>query len=222
MTEIISQLWSFIQAFWHAFTLALRLNPEIMQQVAQDPTTGRAVLVVVLMGGISQLLGQSVVLFVNKVSPTRFALSLLIGGVLFFMNIVIWAVSIWITGTFLFLEQPSLASIVRLVGLGHAPYTFGVFGLIPYLGTGILRVISAWSFLIVLTAVQISFNVSFVAAIVCVGVGWVVITVLTQTIGRPIVAVREWLIARVAGTPLEDRVQDILTNFNTPRPGGQP
>lgn len=222
MAEIVSQLVSFVQGLWGVFTLALQLSPDVMRRVAQDPTTGRAVLAVVLMGGISQLLGQSVVLFVNKVTPTRFMLSLLIGGVLFFVNILIWATVIWLTGTFLFPTQPTLETTIRLVGLGHAPYTFGVFGLIPYLGTGILRLISVWSFLIVLGAIHISFGVTFAAALVCVGVGWILITVLSNTIGRPIVALREWLMVRVTGTPLEARVQDILTNFNAPRSGGQP
>lgn len=222
MTEIVSQLWSFVQAFWDALTLALRLSPAVMRQVAEDPSLGPAVLLVAVVGGISQLLGQSVVLFVNKVSPARFTISLLIGGLLFVVNIVIWAISIWLTGTFLFSSQPTLATTIRLVGLGHAPYTFGVFALIPYLGTGILRLISAWSFLIVLTAVHINFDVTVVAALICVGLGWVLITVLTQTIGRPIVTARRWLIRRVTGTPLEARVQDILTGFNSPRPGGQP
>jgi hypothetical protein len=172
------------------------------------------------------LIGQSVILFVNRVSPSRFLVSLLVNGILFSISLVVWALSIWVVGQWLYPNDISIGTVMRLVGLGAAPYLFGFLVLIPYMGNFIGRVLSVWSFLIVLAGILHLTGGLLWPALVCVGLGWLLIALLTATIGRPIVALRNRIFRQVSGTSLDASVADILSEFakdapaNTKTEGG--
>lgn len=200
---------------------ALRLNPRVFELVQSYPDSGWVILMVAILGGASLLIGQSVILFVNRVRPGRFLVSLLVNGLVFAIGLIIWALAIWITGRLLFPNDIPFSIVVRLVGLGAAPYLFGFLVLVPYMGNFIGRVLSVWSFLVVLAGITVLAGGNFWIALVCTGIGWLLITVMSVTIGRPIVALRNRLFKTVTGTSLDASVADILTSYATDeRPAG--
>jgi hypothetical protein len=192
---------------------ALRLNPRVFEIVAQRPNANGIIWLIAILGGASLLIGQSVILFVNRVSPSRFFVSLLVNGLLFSISLLVWGLSIWGVGQLLYPNDISIGTVMRLVGLGAAPYLFGFLVLIPYAGNFIGRVLSVWSFLIVLAGILSLTGGLLWPALVCVGLGWLLITILTATIGRPVIALRNRIFRRVAGTDLDASVADILTEF---------
>ncbi|NJM09037.1 hypothetical protein HC891_26830 [Candidatus Gracilibacteria bacterium] len=194
---------------------ALRLNPRVFEIVARANNSNLVILMIAILGGASLLIGQSVILFVNRVSPTRFMISLLVNGILFAINLVIWAIAIWLVGQVLFPNDIPLGTVMRMVGVGAAPYLFGFLVLIPYMGNFIGRMLSVWSFLIVLAGITVIAGGAFTPALVCVGLGWLLIVLMTATIGRPVVALRNRLFRAVAGTDLDASVADILADFAT-------
>ena len=119
---------------WHGISMALRLDPHVFEVVDQYPQSTWVILVIALLGGASLLIGQSVILFVNRVKPGRFAISLLLNGIVFTISLVVWAVCIWIIGWLLFDHPPTMRVTTRMVGLGAAPYVFGFLVLVPYAG----------------------------------------------------------------------------------------
>lgn len=208
---------------------ALRLNPLVFEIVESGPNAGWVIALIAILGGASLLIGQSVILFVNRVRPARFVVSLLVNGLVFTISLSVWAVAIWLTGKLLFPNSIPLRTVARMVGLGAAPYIFGFLVLIPYLGSFIGKVLDVWSFLVVLAGITYLANGTLWPALVCTGVGWLLVTVMSLTIGRPIVALRNRLFKRVAGTSLDASVADILTGYATdergpaaPTKGGRP
>lgn len=201
---------SYLYHLWLAIIMALGLRPEIAQAVERYPESGRIVLGVVFLAGISMLIGQSVVLFLNRVRPRRFVLSLLANGVLFIMSGAVWALAIYLSGRWLFAESPSFGLVVRLVGLSFAPQVFGFLILVPYAGPFIQRVLYTWSLLIAVGAVRFSFGVGFFPALLCVAIGWLLLWLLTVSIGRPLVMLRNRIAHAIAGTRLEASTQEIL------------
>jgi hypothetical protein len=182
---------------------------------------------VAVLAGASTLLGQSVMLFVNRVRPTRFAASLLLNGVLYTLSLVGWGASIWLVGTALTGQDVTLGAALRVACLSAAPLVFGFLVLIPYVGLAVDRVLHVWSFLITLVLVERGFQLELLPAVVCTGLGWLLLQLLTHTIGRPLVALRTRLWHRVTGSPLDARVQDILVEFGSEdvgrrRPEGRP
>ncbi|NCC37571.1 MAG: hypothetical protein EOM24_37010 [Chloroflexia bacterium] len=203
---------------------ALRLNPRVFDIVERYPNTNWVILMIAFLGGASMLVGQSVILFVNRVRPGRFVLSLLVNGIIFATSLLIWAIAIWATGQVLFPNDISFRTVMRMVGLGATPYLFGFLVLIPYLGTFIGRVLSVWSFLVVLAGITFLANGALWPALVCVGLGYLLVTVGSATIGRPILAVRNWLFKTAAGTTFDLALDDVLDRFaneKSPPKGGR-
>jgi hypothetical protein len=81
----------------------------------------------------------------------------------------------------------------------------------PYVGSVLSKVLYVWSLIIAVNAVEYAFGLSFAAALACVGIAWLLMMLLTNTIGRPIVAVRNRLWERVVGTQRDVRVIDVIS-----------
>jgi len=206
---MLEYLWS----VWRAIQLGLRLEPDVVDIAGTHPNAGGVVFGVVVVAGISLLIGQSVILFANQVRPGRFALSLLINGLLLVAGWIMWSAVVWITADFLFDESPRFVLVLRLIGLSYAPLVFGFLILMPYLGPFVQRVLYTWSFLIALKAVALVYQVGFWPALACVGIGWLLTMALTATVGRPVVALRNRIWHYFTGTAKGLSVQEILQQF---------
>jgi len=163
----------FFQQFWHLIAEVLALNPEIYTKLAESPYSRIIALLIFLAAGLSQAIGQSFVLFVNRVRPLRFFLSLGVAAFLFAFAYIFWAWSIWFVGHFIFRAQLQLPSVMSWVALSYAPQLFGFLVALPYLGIPISVVISIWSLLSLVTGLQNLGSLSFWMAFACAGLGWV-------------------------------------------------
>ncbi|MBP1468866.1 hypothetical protein EYB53_024360 [Candidatus Chloroploca sp. M-50] len=203
----------YLSNLWRVIIQAMLLNEQVFAGVQNLPRSGLLTLGIALVGGISQLIGQSVILFVNRVKPGRFAFSLLLGGLTYFIGILIWGTTIWLSGRFLFGSEASYLTVLRIVTLGAAPFVFGFLVLIPYAGVFIGRVLWVWSLLIVISVVNFTYGFNFWQGAIVVGAGWLLMMIMTATIGRPIVALRNAIFKRVVGSKLDATTRDILTAF---------
>ncbi len=209
-------MFEFLRYVWLGITRSMALDVRVAEFVDQYPESRLIVLVIAILGGAGLLLGQSVILFVNRVRPSRFALSLLINGLVFAISLLIWGIAIWAVGSLVFPTEPGLGLVLRLVGLSAAPYVFGLLVLIPYLGEFIYRVLSVWSSVIAAGVTAYSFQVSWWPAFLVVGISWLVIWVMSNTIGRPVLAARNRLWRAASGTRMDATVADILNQFAAP------
>lgn len=206
---------------------ALTLDPKLYAVVDEYPDTRLVVLGIVFLAGASMLLGQSVVLFINRVRRGRFLISLALNGLMFIISYIIWGLAIWLVGTLLFPVAPEVGAVVRLVGLSTAPLVFGFFILIPWMGPFIGKVLNIWGFLILVSVIEVAFQVGLVRALVCVGLGWLLMLGLTRFIGKPFIMLRNFLWTKVAGSPLDANTQDLLLDFSKAKdspvllPGGK-
>jgi hypothetical protein len=203
-------MFEYLWSVWQAIQLGLNLQPDMVQIAETYPNAEWIAFGVVMAAGISVLLGQSVILFLNQVTPGRFIISLVTNGLLLGIGWLLWSASVWAIGNWLFDETPSFNLMVRLVGLSYAPLVYGFLILLPYLGPFVQRLLYTWSFIIALRAVAYTFQVGFFPALLCVGLGWLIIMLLTATIGRPLVAFRNWFWYRVTGTRLDTSAQELL------------
>lgn len=213
MFEFFQGVGDYLYYLWRVITQAMLLNETTFANVEQLPRSGLLTLGIAVIGGVSQLLGQSVILFVNRVKPGRFAVSLLLGGLVYFIGILVWGTAIWLSSRLLFRVDDSYATVLRMVTLGAAPFVFGFLVLIPYAGAFIGRVLGVWSLLIVLAAVNFTYGFTFWQGAVVVTLGWLLMMLLSNTIGKPVVALRNVMFRKVVGTSLDATTRDILTAF---------
>jgi hypothetical protein len=214
MLNFIQDILTYFDYLFRVIHYALTLNPDLYNTVATNPRSSWLVLGVVFLGGASVLLGQSVVLFVNRVRRGRFLFSLALNGVMYIISYFVWGVTIAVVGHLLFEFNPGPWAIVRMVGLSTAPLIFGFFILIPWMGPFIGRILNVWGFLILVSVVEFGFQVGLIGALVTVGLGWLIMMLLNNVVGKPIVALRNKIWQKVAGTTLDASAQDLLLQFS--------
>lgn len=194
---------------WQAIWNVLIFNPRVYEVVSEHPQTFWITLGVAFVGGASLLIGQSIVLFINQVTPARFLLSMVLNGFQFTISLLIWAVLLSFLGRLIFSIDISFAVAIRIMFLTAAPMVFGFFVLMPYLGLTIQKILQVWSLLITLQIVRFQFGINILQALIVVGLGWLLTVLLSSTIGRPVVALRDYIWKTFIGTTPEADVQEV-------------
>jgi predicted Abi (CAAX) family protease len=206
--------------FWHLIAGALALDPDAFQLITTLPGGGQVALIVVFLAGLSQTLGQCVVLFINRVKPIRFAFSVITAALLFAIIYGFWALSTWlISGLFMTPKLP-LAMLFSILGLAYAPQLFSVAIGFPYLGVPISILLSIWSLLAIVRGLEVT-GLNRWQALVCTGLGWLVLQLLQRTMGKPLVALGRRMMNWAAGTELvttQSGVSEILSEGWQPAP----
>ncbi len=156
------------------------------------------------MAGLSEAVAQSAVLFMNQVKPHRFAASLLMSAVIFTLGYFFYVFSIDLIATSLYGVPRQTSLIFVSVALAYAPLILSFLSLIPYFGRAITFVLSAYHFLALLLAVAVTYSLATPKPVVCVAGGWLLLTLLKGTVGRPVTALARLLRNRFAGTQLLD------------------
>lgn len=181
---------------------ALMLDRTVFAEVQVTAWGPPLTVMVVLLAGLSEAAGQSLVLFLNRVTPRRMVLSLLLSAVLYVFGFLVLGLSIWLIGHYLFERAVAPTAVLRAISLGYAPYLFSFFILTPYLGMLIDRLLALWSLLAILIAVQVTLSLTLVQAAACSGLGWLLVQVARRTVGLPLIILGRHLRNRIAGVPL--------------------
>lgn len=193
----------FLQDLWALISAALTLNANALTAMIAQPNAGRLAFVLAVLAGISRLLGDSVALFINRVTPRRFVLALLGGGLLFAAELALWAVSIWLIAAVFPGAAPSLASTFLVVAAASAPWLFGFLVFAPYLGELVRWVLRIWNWLIVLILLETAIGLTLVAAFVAATAAWLALRALGILFARRLEPIRNWFWVRISGTPFE-------------------
>ena len=177
-------------------------------------------LTILFLGGLSDMLGQSVVLFANRVRPRRFAFSLVMAAVMLVVSVCFWAGSIWLVALALFGTSRPFAQVLTIVALSHAPLLFGFLALLPYLGNIIYRLLRVWTFLALLVGVRVTFRFGFWQALLCCAPGWVLLELATRLPILKIKRLDNWLWRVTTGTPelveTEELADQLATRIGLP------
>lgn len=187
---------------------AFRFNA--FQEIATLPNGLWLALLIVLLSGLSLAVGQSIILFINRVRPGRFAFSLLLNAALFTFGFLFLALSTWLIGLLPGFASVPLLTLIKVLGLSYAPLLFGFLGALPYCGYPIGNLLSVWNLLAMVVGFAAVAQIEPSSAIVYVVLGWVVKQLLEGTIGQPIARLGRILAERVAGVDLADTPQELM------------
>jgi len=195
---------------------AIRFDPTVFRDIQLASNGFSISLIVVLLAGLSEALGQSVVLFANKVQPRRFVASLFVSGLIFAVVVLCWTTTIWAVNSILLghAEIASFAETFRVVGLGYSPHILGFFILLPFLGGPIAAGLAAWSFILVLFGLRYAFDFSLMEAAYASVFGWLLYIVIKNTIGYPLTAAFRRLKRNTAGKPVNKDLRRVFFSRN--------
>jgi len=174
---------------------------------------------VVLGAGFSDAVGQSVVLFANRVKALRFGFSLAVNAVLFAFGFAFLVLSTWLILHFARASAVSLEPLAVALAVAYAPLLFSFLAALPYLGVPVLWALRVWHLLAMVVAVSVVAGVSPFEALVDVGVGWLGVAIAHQTFGKPVAMLGEMILNAVAGVQVTSNEQLIVERI---APGGAP
>lgn len=183
---------------------AFALHRETFRLVSILPNGLWLALIVVLLAGLSLAIGQSIVLFINRVKPTRFVFSLLLNAILFTFGYIFLVFSTWIITLLPGSVNVPFLTLAKVLGLAYAPLLFSFLGALPHLGYPLQNLFSIWSLLATVVAFTAVTNLSLAGSFGYVVVGWAVKQILENTIGQPISQFGQTLAEKVAGVDLAD------------------
>jgi hypothetical protein len=181
---------------------ALRLQPEAFVGVGDRLGGEGPGLGIALVAGLSQAIGQAFILFVNRVRPLRFALSLLLEALLFVVGFQFWAISTWLVARLGFGDPVSLPVVIRALGIAHAPQGLAFLGALPYLGAPWLRLLSLWTALAFVVGFGVVTGLAPAPVFLCLVGGWLGMHAVQRTAGQPLASLSRALQNRAAGVPL--------------------
>jgi len=196
-------------SLWQNIQQAMRLDQTIFADIQRIPGGLGIAFVIVSLAGLSEALGQSVILFINRLPPKRFMLALLITAASHVVGYLLWTVTVWLVGVYVFGQSISLTAIACVVGLAYAPQLLAFFELTPFLGNPFSILLTLWSMVAIVMAVRAGLNLELWQALLASGLGWIFIQIWRRTIGRPIYALGRWLQRRAAGVPMEFTLSDL-------------
>ncbi len=194
---------------WNAIFRALSLDSTVFAELLVASNGLRIALIVILLAGFSEASGQSIVLFINRVMPGRFWLALLISTISHMAGYLLWSLTVWLVGSYLFGHVESFVAIAGVVGLAYAPRLFAFFTLIPFFGNTLSLLMSLWSMLAVIIALQVGLQLDLWQAVATGGAGWFLVQIWQRTLGRPVYAIDRWARNLAAGVPLTFTMDDI-------------
>lgn len=223
----------FLQAVGAAIWGVWTLDRSMATWFAAEPRGLTIAATIALLAGVSTLLGNSVVLFLNRIRGLGFVISLLINGLamigLYLAQAVVIAGVGWaVTG-----DRPDFALAARAVMLSSAPMIFGFLQLMPYLGPGVARVLQAWGVLALWVIVAVVYGVDRWTALVITGAGFAIMQGASWLLARPLTAVANRVWHAFTGHRTMLSAQDLLSGHqfmpveflfesSTPRTGGDP
>lgn len=198
-----------LPGFFQTLRLSLRLDPSIYI-LLQESTHGlRYAALVVTLAGVSESIGQSVVLFLNRVQPKRFVLAVSITTINHIVGYFLWTAVIWSVGNLLSQTEQSWYAVAVVVGLAYAPQLFAFFELTPYLGNLIWGILTLWSMVAIVVALHYGLGIETWQALLVSALGWIVVQAIRRTVGRPIMRFQMWMQHRAAGVPLLVKQDDV-------------
>lgn len=188
-------------------------------QILLEPSAwqGTLVTLIVALAGLSEALGQSIVLFASRVKKRRFVFSLFFSALVYTFSFFFLTVSVWLVSSQVFDHAASFGTVTRAVGLGYAPYLFSFFSLVPYFGNPVGLLLGIWSLFAVNQGVQVALGLTFWQALASTLLGWLLLQLVQRTVGRPLVGGVRWLRRRVAGAPLATSREELRELFDLPQ-----
>lgn len=196
---------------WQIMRQAIQLNETVFAEVQRVPGGLLIALIVVFLAGLSESLGQSIILFINRVSPPRFFIALVITAANHVVGYLLWTITVWLVGYYLFDRFAPLVAVASAVGLAYAPQILAFFELTPFFGNSFSILLSLWSMMAIVIGVRVVLGLETGEAVIVSGAGWLAIQLWRRTIGRPIYGLGRWLQRRAAGVPLKYTAADIPT-----------
>jgi hypothetical protein len=159
-------------------------------------------LIIALLAGVSQAIGDSVTLLFNRVRPARYAVGLALSGLLFVLSLLVQALSLWLVIALLFGVNELPSRVIVIVFLGSTPLLLGFLNMAATLGPYAGWVLRFLGWLIVMAGVHLGFGFTIWQAFLCTTLARVLVELLSVAFGQPLDWISAWLWRAATGASI--------------------
>jgi hypothetical protein len=156
---------------------ALSLNGNFYENTPYTGRTKRIALTIVILAAVSRVLGNAVILLINRTELSVLFLALWIDGLAVVGGYYFWCFTISKIGAWLKPGHVTYGELLVPIGFAYAPQVLNFLTLIPLLGEGIERILAVWSLLAVIVAVRQGLDIETRWAVLICLVGWPLIQI---------------------------------------------
>lgn len=195
---------------------ALGFSAAAFAEAASSAEAQTAALLIAFIAGVSEMLGQSVILVINRVALYRFLASLAFTGFSYVLTALAWALCAIAVAPLTrlgVLTPGEIAGVVGVVSLAFAPRLFGFLSIAPYFGLALGNFLDAIAMALAVFGLHAGFGLPLPAAVFCGGAGWLVSyaarSYLGHLLAKPLGRVRVF----VSGSALDKSPQQILDDL---------
>ncbi len=202
-------IWAVISAFFSRVENGLQL-------LLTAPNRDILTIQLVALAGLSAAIGQSVVLFANRVKPLRFVISLLTAMLIYVLSFLFWVTIVWGLlnwGLDIAVDWTTLAGAVAV---SYIPLLLAFLGFLPYAGQPILQLLYVISFYYLIIMLHRVLAVDMIQTVAFTAVGLVVVLLLQATIGKPLGWLVDKILEMAAGTTLKFDLDAAIEAFADP------
>lgn len=216
MVSFLTDILLFPLLVMELATGALQFSTEAFQRAATSADAQSAALIIAFLAGVSEMLGQSVILVVNRVALYRFLASLVFTGFTYLVTALTWALSAIAIAPLTpvgVLSPGDIAGIVGIVSLAFAPRLLGALSIAPYFGIAFGHLLEVWAMVLAVFGLHMAVNLPLGAAIACGGAGWIASYALRSFLGRALAKPLSRLKLAVIGSSLDKSPQKIIDDL---------
>lgn len=187
----------------------LSLDPGAIRGIQAAPDGPGTATAIVLLACASDALGNSPLLFIRRMSPSRLAVSLAVATLLAAVRAAVWAVSFALIVSLIERRLIPLPRVMLIVGIGYAPLLLSALVLIPTLGPFVAKLLHTWALVAITASIIVAGDLSPRAALGASALAWLVILVLSRTSDRLVVGLLGRLSRWLLGVDVMQRSREI-------------
>ena len=204
-----------IASFFNLVGGILKFDEQAYRSVYTQEGGYLLALSILVLGGISLEIGQSAVLFANRVRRRRFLISLFLGGLVWTLGILFWASAVWGLARLLFGSSLLFGDIFVGAAISTAPLLFGFIVLLPYLGMFLFQLLRIYALLIYLNIINLVTDLGIWWAVVISLAGWLLLELVLRIPALRYDRIRSWYWRATTGTPYRLEIDEVVQKFLT-------
>jgi signal transduction histidine kinase len=156
-------------------------------------------LIVLVLSVVSLTIGNSVVLFANRVSRSQFIRSIFAFTFLFIFSIFLWTLSIQFFAAVFFGKQKPIVDVMLLVAASFTPFLFGFLILLPHFGYYLYALLRIWVTVNLVFNVMVAYEFNILQAALVSLLGWLLLELLSSVSFLRIEDIKRWFLRVTTG-----------------------
>lgn len=196
-------IWDVIAAYFVG-------HDELLGTMAFAANRTAVTLQIVFLAGLSDAVGNSVILLANRIRPFRFLLAIIANALLYLFSYFVSAASLALIATQVFGLVVDFPFFFSVVALSYIPILFSVLSFLPYFGYPINLLLYGISAIFLVRILIAATSLTTLSAFFCTILGFIFLSSIRATVGRPVIHFGQWVVSTAAGRKLENNIEAAL------------